>query len=669
MRKKSNSQNFSRPQNADGAIKDHRFFVVAAAFILLCTVFVVFMIRAYYTGPTKEYEQYDISEKTVLGERGCIYDRNGELLVGNSITYDLIFEYGSMPSTRKEINKALLQCVNRIEVTGNSDKRAKDYFPLDGVYPTLKFSESASDLDTKIGSYYSKFLSRNELAANLSASQVAEFFVDKYRLDTGDYSDSEKNELIKIYYEMDRIGFGAFEHYTMAEGLLPTEAGDMALITAIKETRIDGANFIKRTERVYYYEGYAEHILGSVGPIYAEEAEKYQELGYSMNDIVGKTGCELAFEQYLRGTDGKEAMKYDAVGKLVGEPYYSVEPKRGNDIYLTIDIKLQMKAEDALREEVERLDDSESGAITAIDPQTGEVLAIASYSTENGMNLALFGLYAPGSTYKVGSALAALEEGLIDANSRYNCTKSCDFGPDCLGLHGSIDVVEAIAHSCNIFFDHVGLDMGMDKITEYTKKLGLGVPTGIELGDAQGIIANKGYTEINEDYVWRDFDEASGAIGQSVHQYTPLQLSVYMSSIVNGGTRYGAHLLKTVKHGDEVVVAQKPAEEDVLEFSSKTHATLMEGMRSVVSESDALRGYFSGIDADTGGKTGTAQTSNEVDNALYSGFATQDNKWIVASCVLEEGEIGNNAAKVVSEIFEEYFDPSEPEDTELEENE
>ena len=666
MKKKSNGQNFSRPQGSGDAIKDYRFFVVAAVFLLLCLLFVIFLVRACNIGPTKEYETYDVSEKTVLGERGCIYDRNGELLVGNSITYDFIFEYGSMPSTRKGVNNSLLKCIERLEASGNSDKRAEDYFPFEGSYPKLSLKDETKDTDTKIGTYYDKFLKKNDLAATLSAPEIAAYFVDKYRLDENGYTDKEKHELIRIYYEMERINFGAFEHLTIAKGLDPNSTKVMSLITAVKETRIDGANFLKRTERVYYYEGYAEHILGSVGRIYAEEADKYIELGYSMNDIVGKTGCELAFEQYLRGSDGKEVMKYDSDGKLVGKPYYSVEPKRGNDIYLTIDIKLQIKAEDSLRERIDSLDDSESGAVTVIDPQTGEVLAMASYSDVSGMNLALFGLYAPGSTYKVGSALAALEMGVINANTKYNCTQSCDFGPDCMGLHGYIDVDEAITHSCNIFFDSLGLEMGMDAITEYTKRLGLGVSSGIEIGDAAGVVADKYYVDVNEDYEWRDFDEAAGAIGQSVHQYTPLQLSVYMSSVVNGGTRYGAHLLKAVMRGDEVIYAQKPEVNDVIEISDSTHGILMDAMQSVIDQNDTLSRYFSSIGVSVGGKTGTAQTSNDVDNALFSGYATSDGRWIVASCVLEQGEVGTNAARVVAEIFDEYFNPTEPEADEAE---
>jgi penicillin-binding protein 2 len=230
-----------------------------------------------------------------------------------------------------------------------------------------------------------------------------------------------------------------------------------------------------------------------------------------------------------------------------------------------------------------------------------------------------------------------------------------------LGLHGSIDVEDAIAYSCNIFFDRLGLDLGMDRITDYTRRLGLGVSTGIELGDAAGVVASKDYAETLENYVWRDFDEASGAIGQSLHLYTPIQLSVYMSSVVNGGTRYGAHLLKSINQGEKVIVARKPEAEDVLKISSGAYSTLMSGMRGVITKNDALARYFSGVDVAVGGKTGTAQTSNETDNALFSGFAPFDKPQIVATCVLEEGEVGNNAAKVVAAIFEEYFNPSEEE--------
>ena len=278
------------------------------------------------------------------------------------------------------------------------------------------------------------------------------------------------------------------------------------------------------------------------------------------------------------------------------------------------------------------------------------------------LNRAIQGTYAPGSVYKVGAALAALEEGLISSSTCYDCQKVYPYfqpnSPTCLGNHGNIDVTEAIEVSCNVFFYYVGHENGLDKITPYTKSLGLGVPTGIELGERSGIVASEQYAQSTEQ-LWRTIDNATGAIGQSYHLYSPMQLSVYTSTIVNGGTRYSAHFLKTVKDRQGNVIFSKGANvAETVEISSATHSTIKNAMSSVVSENSSLRSYFSKVNATVGGKTGTAQVSANSklpDNALFSGFAPYDEPQIVGSCIIEAGEAGSNASKIVAAVFEEYF--------------
>ena len=650
--------------------KNHRFFIIAAAFLLLCTIFLVTLGMTQYNGPTVSDDDrgLDVRSETVLGERGRIFDRNGVLLVGNSNMYDLIFEYGSMAYDTHGINSALLRCISLLNTSGNADKRSKDYFPLEGSYPNMTLSEDAKNAETDVGYYYNRFLVRNSLDADASVDDVLDHFIKKYKLTQKKYTDAQMNVIIRLRYDMERVGFGAYQEYVLATGFDPNDADQMSFITQIKEQKIEGVTVIRQRGRVYYNEGYASHILGTIGRITAETVEDYE--GYPLDAMVGISGCELAFEELLRGNDGKKISKYDKNGNLV-EQYYDPAPIVGNDIYLTIDIKLQRAAEDALAEEIERLEHSEAGAATAIDPSTGEVLVVASYPTfeVSQFNRALNGTYAPGSTYKVGSSLAALEEGHISASSEYYCNHVYPElgGPTCLGTHGYLDVSEAIRVSCNVFFYYVGHRMGLDKVTPYTKKLGLGVKTGIELGESVGVVASKGYCEKIETE-WREFDDAAGAIGQSYHLYTPLQLSVYTSSIVNHGTRYEAHLLKTVKSRTSETVLEKTATvSDTLEFSDSTYNTLMSAMKSVVSSSD-MSAYFSGVGQTVGGKTGTAQT-NSYDNALFTGFASVDDEpKIVASCVLEYGEAGSNASKIVAKIFEEYFHPTpDEEETPVEE--
>ena len=484
---------------------------------------------------------------------------------------------------------------------------------------------------------------------------MVEYICDKYSLAERFYSTSAIYELMRIYYDMERINFGYYQAYTLAEGFETTVPEEMALISYISEHRTEGATLIRSSERVYYYDSYAEPILGKLGKISAENIDEYKD--YPLDATVGISGCEKAFESYLRGSDGKRISKYDADGTLV-EQYYDPAPVVGNDVYLTIDIDLQMVAEDELRAAVDELAASETGALTAIDPDTGETLVIASHSTESSMNFALQGTFAPGSTYKVGSALAALEQGFITDNTTHTCNHVYPYlgGPTCLGNHGVTDIHKAIEVSCNIFFYYLGHEWGLDNITDFTTRLGLGVPTGIELGESTGIVASEGYCE-DHDLEWSEFDDATGAIGQSKHAYTPLQLSVYMATVSNGGTRYSAHILKEVKtRTGETVLASAPTVVERVSISDANYDTLMGAMKSVVDSSATLSRYFENIGVSVAGKTGTAETGREVSNALFSGFAPSDDPKIVVTCVLEEGDAGTNAAKVTAKVFDAYFD-------------
>ena len=679
--RKRRERELKAPKSERKKSYNHRFLALGIAFCVICAAFLVYLGVTQIRGAKYYFPRSDdiIRTETVYGERGRIFDRNGKLLVGNTANFNLIFEYGSMSDKRKEVNLALLECIKALKETGTSAYRADDYFPLAGSYPNMSIKNDARDESTDVGYYYKKFLSKQKIATDASAERICNYFVNKYKLWSENYSDAAIGELIRIYYDMERIDFGYYQHYTIAEGIDPSDENAKALITLINEKSIEGTNFIKQTERVYPYDTYAAHILGRIGKITAENVSKYAD--YPLDALVGTSGCEAAFEEYLRGTDGKKISVYNKDGELIKE-YYDPEPVVGKDVYLTIDIDLQIAAEDALKAEIERLDDSEAGAATFIDPNNGEVLVSASYPTYSQnqfsgveyysslandesmplLNRALQGSYAPGSVYKVGAALAALEEGLINQSTCYDCQRVYpgygDDAPTCLGNHGETDVTKAIEVSCNIFFYYVGDENGLDSITPYTRSLGLGTSTGIELGERIGIVASKEYCDSTE-RAWRSIDNATGAIGQSYHLYSPLQLSVYTSTIVNGGTRYSAHLLKEVKdrQGNVVYTTEAKVNETV-SFSASTHSIIKNAMSRVVSESDILSRYFSDVNATVGGKTGTAQVSADStlpDNALFSGFAPYDNPQIVGSCILEAGEVGANASKVVASVFEEYF--------------
>ena len=655
-----------------------RCISLAVSFALICLAFIVVLAVVQIKGPTTEYLPDADSERivTVSGLRGEIYDRNGKLLVGNSTSYNLIYEYGAMPSGFDEINSELLVLLDAMKQTGNTDKLKDDHFPLEGVYPNVRYLQDVSDTDSEMYYHLARVLEKHGFDGDLAANELAEFYIDRCKLSKDKYSEGEIIALMRMWYEMDRVDFGLYASYTIAENV------PMELVTYVEEAGIKGVTVKTVSERVYNYPGIASHILGRVGKITAEDAEYYDELGYPMDAYVGTSGCELAFEPILHGQDGKMVIKYDDEGNVI-EKYYQKEPVSGNDVWLTIDIDLQIAAEKGLAESAEMVDTSRGGAITAMDPNTGAVLALASYPTYDLtqfsdkayytsllndsntplLNRALQGVYAPGSTYKIGVALAALENKNINDATEYTCNKVYPHihpNPTCLGTHGAIDVYEAIQESCNVFFYTIGQAMGLESVTDYTSRLGLGVPTGIELGEQIGSIAGPEYSKANK-LDWSVSGDVLGAIGQSYHGYTPLQLSVYTSSIVNGGTRYNAHLLDSVRHfytADtlspyEVTVA------DRVRFSEGTYNTLVTAMGRVVSENDEVKRYFANLPVAVGGKTGTAQIEGKEDTALFCGFAPLSSPEIVVSCVIEEGQHGYFAANAVAKVMEAYFNKNE----------
>lgn len=637
-----------------------RYLAIGAIFSVLCLAFVIVLAVYQANGSSMPTDGGYIRTYTVPGIRGEIYDKNGKLIVGNKGGYDLVYEYGAMPDSRRQINLELLSTLEVLQRTHSEDCLAEDLFVLEGTYPDVRFVSELSDRESGVYKRYIKFLERKGLSeVDTDADDVAAYFVKRYVLSSTLYTNEQITDLIRLYYEMERVDFGSYASYTIAENV-PNE-----VISVLEETGVEGVVFVSRRERVYHYPGVASHILGRLAKITAENWEYYKEKGYSMDALVGDGGIEGAFEDWLHGQDGVRVVKYDAYGRMV-DSYYDPEPVSGKDVYLTIDIDLQIAAEEGLKGSVDSISTSEAGAITVLDPNSGAILASASYPSYDltqfnskdyvaslnqnpnnpWSNRALHGAYAPGSTYKVGMALAGLETGTLQRSTAYVCDHTYK-GLDCLGTHGSSDVVDAIRDSCNVFFYHLGEIMGVQSATRYTQRLGLGVPTGVELGEAKGFLAQEGNNANN----------MMAAIGQAEHTYTPLQLSVYLSSIINGGSRYEAHLLDSVRafYTGEVLASHRTKVMDQVEFSDTTYDLLIEGMRQVVSESDTLTRTFRNVPVTVGGKTGTAQVDGKTDNALFCGFAPLNDPEIVVSCVLEGGAVGARAATPVAKVMETYF--------------
>ncbi len=471
-------------------------------------------------------------------------------------------------------------------------------------------------------------------------------------------------------------------------------------ISRVKELSIPGVSIEATTTR-QYHTTYAAHLLGRVAAIDPDEWTSYYktadidgdgEPDYQMNDTVGKEGAERAFENYLRGSSGVRALERNTSGKVVSETWLT-DPKPGNNVVLTIDLDLQGTVEDVLANSIPKLASKEvqGAACVILDVNNGDVLASASYPTfslaaygqdiaKNGsdplrplFNRALLGTYPPGSTFKMVTAIAGLEEGIITPS-----TKILDKGaytyypgtpPKCWiyrqhgTTHGLVNVSEAIKVSCNYFFFDVGRRLGIDRLVDYATRFGLGQKTGIELTERSGVMASREYTE-SLGQKWYDGNTLSVAIGQENSAFTPIQLANYIATLVNGGTRYSTHLLKEVKASDftSVEYSYQPQVLSTIDIQPKNLEAVKAGMLALTSDGSVSR-YFQNLGVKVGAKTGSAQISAQTEsNAVFVCFAPYDKPEIAMAIVVEHGGSGSELGAMAADILSYYFSAKQTQD-------
>ncbi len=700
-----------------------RVWALGAVFLAVCLAYIIYLATLELSSENIHgHKQDGTTERTVVVQavRGQIYDRNGVPLVTNAYTYNLTVDYSVLPTESSLRNKTILTALHMLEDCGEVNRFCTYNFPLSGYYPNYTYSEAAGEEDGAIRKTFLSVAENNGLRyeairrlkseehmntaeanafykehplESISAERLTRYFIEEYNLLATDESgkrlwgNADVDRLIRILWGMEASGFSRANDYVMAENVT------MDTITHEKELGLAGIGFATEATRVYNYPGYASHILGQTGPIYAEEWEYYKDLGYAMNVLIGKSGCEAAFESYLHGQDGVKVIVEDQNGVIVNE-YMKTEAVAGQDIYLTIDIELQMAAEEALAENIRLIRTSYSrsecrtGAIVAMDPNNGEILALASYPTYDLatynrdyatleadedrplLNRALLGVYAPGSTFKPGMVAAALSEGIVTADTKLECagtyTYYQSYQPDCwvhnsasspIKQHGWLDAATALEVSCNCYFYETGRLLGIDRMNRYCTAYGLGRPTGIELGESVGSLAGPEHRNEIHGLEWQPTDTIAAAIGQSDNAFTPLQLGVYLSTLVNGGNRYAAHLLLRARdfatRTDTYVSA--PVVVDSVPLSDAHLSTIFAGMERVISSSNTISYYMRNVPVTVAGKTGTAQTGSATDNGLFVCCAPSRNPEIVIASVIENAGGGSYSAMSAGELLAAYY--------------
>lgn len=640
------------------------------AFLLLFAV-VLYDAQILHGGENRAKSiSSNAASETVTASRGIITDRNGKVLVSNRLAYTLVFDRSGFDDDAA-LNAAILRLVQLCEETGTG---WNDTLPIGRVGNFLRYSNARSET-------FDKFIEKNDLTSGASGRQLLSELRELYHVDES-LSEREARLIVGVRYELH-----SRDSYTFAEDV-STE-----VLSLITDGRYEGVTIRTASARVYNT-ALAAHILGTIGPIWQEEWSSnedtgyvgYADKGYSMNDLVGKDGVEKAFESYLRGTDGRRLITTDETGKITGE-LYTREPQPGGTVALTLDIDLQADVEAALAETISGMIDKDSnergGAAAVVSVGTGEVLALASYPTYdlstfnedydelvNDQRLPMFnratqGIYAPGSTFKMVTAVAALESGIITPSSiiqdRGIYTYYKDPQPMCWiysqtgSTHGRINVSQAITDSCNYFFYEVGRLTGIRTLDSYASQFGLGQSTGIEIGDSSGVLASPEWAE-SHDQEWTDGQTITAAIGQSYNLFTPLQLANYMATLVGGGDHYQAHLLKNVKAYDNSRLLYMYDDNPIntVEMSDTTLSAVTRGMHEL-TVSGSVAYAFENCVVSAGAKTGSAQVGTDIANGVFVAYAPYEKPEIAVAIVIEKGGSGAALANTAVEIINSWF--------------
>ena len=705
-------------------MKENRTPRLAALAAMLGVILLIYIGVLYNTQVTRHEEYLAKSihsiaqEEPIDASRGVITDRKGRVMVSNRSVYTLVFDTKLLKEGEDE-NEAILRLLKlcrgqnvawtdtlpisrsapyAFTLEGLTDSQRKsflkylrtlestaesleDYILLhpELAEPAEEDEETADDKDPPSSQEQARELLDRLPASAITGELLTGAGISPYRLlslmreelEIPAYFSLEESRLVLgIRYELQLRRVGGHTDYTLAQDV------NTALISMIADGNYAGAKIAQSTIRKYETDC-AAHILGVMGALDPEDLENPFYDDYPMNATVGKSGVEAAFEQYLRGKNGRRVISTNSEGKITGQ-YYSTEPQPGSTVELTLDMELQETVEALLAQTVQQMNkdgETDRGAAAVVQlVDSGELLAVANYPTYSlstyRQDIAQLGKdpakplynratsmpYAPGSTLKPLTSVAALEEGIITPREKLRSPWIWRYPGDpnsytkCAGGdHGRINVSEAISKSCNYFFAEMGYRLGMDTLREYLSAFGLGDHTGIEIGDHAGTLPEN---KVGEDQSpWAGYGQANQA-------YTPLQLANYISTLVSGGVRREAHLLKAVKSYDnsQVLAAGNSEPVSTLELHESTLEAVKKGMLAYTQPGGMVYSYFKDCVVTAGAKTGTAQLgSGQTNNGVFVCFAPYDDPEIAVAIAIEHGGSGAALASTAVQILNAYF--------------
>ena len=668
----------------------------ALVFVMCGRLLGMQLLHAGVYTQTDDHAVYRTRAVTLHAARGEIYDRYGRPLVTNKFSYNLTFDpfrffsWGK-PAGDRETGIALA-LIRAAEACGAVYTDAL----LPVTLPPFEYTEMTAAQER----YLAHYLEKKNWPGGMTAPELMDRLFDEYGMTGGVQgiggllmSAYEARLAAGVLYELDlryRAGgerpyLHGIPDYVFAQDV------SMEMVSRVKENGWPGIEVVPVTARQYNTAA-AGHILGRVGPM-QDNLEEYRVLGYRGDELVGVEGVEKAFEHWLHGAAGERRVEYNRQGHIVGVTDVR-PPQAGQNIYLTIDIRLQEELERKLAGGVAWLNangaelrglEAEAAAAVILDVKTGEVLAAANYPTYDPQtflrdyaelsadplkplfNRAVMGTYAPGSTFKMVTGAAAIESGTVAVGTTiydegmytyYTFPQPrCHIYP---GSHGHVSAVEALRVSCNYYYYDAGRRTGIDRIVDWAHRFGLGLPTGVELEDPArtrlGWVAGPEASEALG-IRWYPGNTLSAAIGQDNNQVTPMQLANYTASIANGGTLYKAHLLKEALSFDysyEHYIAQPTPLRD-LEMAPSTVKALQEGMLAVTRQGGTAYSVFRDYPVAVAGKTGSVQVGDRPNNGVFVCYAPYDDPQIAVALVVEKGGAGSTVAPIARDILDIWF--------------
>lgn len=622
-------------------------------------------------------------ESTLEAARGSILDNSGNEIAGTSMGFRL--ELYKTKIDNDTLNSTILKTIQVLETNGD---KYVDSFPI-SINP-FQFNFSSEEK-------LAKWKKDNKFDENITPEEAFYKFKDKYKIDNDNIEEVRK--IIAIRYEITQKGYSSVKAITLCSNL----SRQSVLIFNERNSEFLGLNVVVEPIRNYSSSTLAAHIVGNIGQIDENEYNSRKDT-YDSDDIIGKTGIEYACEEYLKGEDGVKQIDMSVDG-TVNEEYITKDAVKGSDVVLTIDANLQKVTEEALVQTIDKIKnggfskayDANAGAAVVMNVKTGEILAMASYPTYNPQdfvggitndkwaeyrdntykplrNKAIQDAYAPGSIFKMITAIAGLESGAVTTKEKINDTgiypkytnPKCWYYTDYHRGHGYLNVSEAIQKSCNYFFYTIGDRMGIDTLEKYARYFGLGNKTGIELpNETSGYVASRNTASGDP---WYGGMITSSSIGQGDNQYSPLQIAKYISMLTNGGNSIQPTIIKSIIKADGTEVPRSEYEQKIseklgistneteqLEIHQENIDAVLEGMRSVAMDAGGTAyNIFRTFEIEVGGKTGSAEAGKNV-NAWFAGFAPFDDPEIAVVVFIENGGHGNYSGEAVRNIMAQYF--------------